>query len=52
MPLTRPPLVKKRLLKLVPATDNPKNMEFGFRYATYNKANSTLALYYRTKVTS
>jgi hypothetical protein len=51
MPLTRPPLVKKRLLKLVPATDNPKSMEFGPRHAIHNRANSTLALYYRTKVT-
>jgi hypothetical protein len=52
MPLTRPPLVKRRPLKSVLAIDNPKSMEFGPRYATYNRANSTLALYYRTKITS
>ena len=52
MPLIRPPSVKKRLLKLVPAIDNPKSIEFGPRYTTYNKANNTSALYYRTKVTS
>jgi hypothetical protein len=52
MPLTRPPLVKRRPPKLVPAIDNPESIKFGPRYATYNKANSTLALYYRTKVTS
>jgi hypothetical protein len=51
MPLTRPPLVKRRLLKLVSATDNPKSIEFSPRHATYNRANSTSALYYRTKVT-
>jgi hypothetical protein len=50
MPLIRPPLVKKKLLKLVLATDNPKSIEFGLRYVTYNKTNNTLALYYRTKV--
>jgi hypothetical protein len=52
MPLIRPPLVKRRPLKLIPVTDNPKSIEFGPRHATYNKTNSTLALYYRTKVTS
>jgi hypothetical protein len=52
MPLIRPPLVKKRPLKSVPAIDNPKSTEFGPRHTTYNKANSTLALYYRTKVIS
>jgi hypothetical protein len=52
MPLIRPPLVKKRLLKSVLVTDDPKSMEFGLRHVTYNKADSTLALYYRTKVTS
>ena len=52
MSLIRPPLVKRRPLKLVPIIDNPKSTEFGPRYATYNRANSTLALYYRTKVTS
>ena len=51
MPLIRPPLVKRRLLKLVSVTDNPKSMEFGPRYTTYDKANSILALYYRTRVT-
>ena len=51
MPLIRPFLIKKRLLKLVLATNNFKSMEFGFRYTTYNKVNSTLALYYRIKVT-
>jgi hypothetical protein len=51
MPLTRPLLVKKRPLKLVLAIDNPKSIKFGPRYATYNRANSTLALYYKTKVT-
>jgi hypothetical protein len=44
MPLTRPPLVKRRPLKSVLVTDNPKNTKFGPKYATYNKANSTLAL--------
>jgi hypothetical protein len=52
MPLTRPPLVKRRPLKLVSAINNPESMEFGPRYITYNKADSTSALYYRTKVTS
>ena len=51
MPLIRFPLVKKRLLKSVLATDNFKSMEFSPRYTTYNKANSILALYYRTKIT-
>ena len=50
MPLIRPPLIKKRSLKLVLAIDNPKSIEFGPRHATYDKANSTLALHYRTKV--
>ena len=52
MPLIRPPLVKKRPLKLVLIIDNFKSMEFGLRYTTYNKANSTLTLYYKTKVTA
>ena len=52
MPLIRSPLVKKRLLKSVSATDDPKSMEFGPRYTTYNKADSISALYYRTRVTS
>ena len=47
----RPPLVKRRFLKLVSATDNSKNTEFGLRYAIYNKTNSISALYYRTRVT-
>ena len=51
MPLIRSPLVKRRPLKLVLATDNSKSMEFGPKYITYNKANSISALYYRTKVT-
>ena len=51
MLLIRPFLVKKRLLKLVSATDNSKSTEFGPRYTTHNKANSILALYYRTKIT-
>jgi hypothetical protein len=52
MLLTKPPLVKRKPLKLVLAIDNPKSIEFGPRYITYNRADSTLALYYRTKVTS
>jgi hypothetical protein len=52
MPLIRPSLVKRRPLKLVSVIDNPKSIEFGPKHATYNRANSTLALYYRTKVTS
>jgi hypothetical protein len=52
MPLIRPFLIKRRPLKLVLAIDNSKSIKFGFRYAIYNKANSTSALYYRTKVTS
>jgi hypothetical protein len=52
MLLIRPPLVKKRLLKSVLVTDNSKSIEFGPKYTTYNRADSTLALYYRTKVTS
>ena len=51
MPLARSPLVKRRPLKLVLATDDPKSMEFGLRHTTYNKADSILALYYRTRVT-
>jgi hypothetical protein len=51
MLLIRPPLVKRRPLKLVPVIDNSENMKFGLRHATYNKANGTLILYYRTKVT-
>ena len=45
-------LVKKRFLKLVLIINNPKSMEFGFRYTIYNKANSILALYYKTKIIS
>jgi hypothetical protein len=52
MLLIRPLLVKRRLLKLILVTDNPKSIEFGSKYAIYNKADNTLALYYRTKVTS
>ena len=51
MPLIRSLLVKRKPLKLVSATDNPKSMEFGPRYTTYNKADSISALYYRTRVT-
>ena len=51
MLLIRPSLVKKRLLKLVLIINNFKSIEFSPRYITYNKANSTSALYYRTKVT-
>ena len=51
MPLIRSPLVKKRLLKLVLAIDNFKSTKFGPRHTTYNKANSILALYYKTRVT-
>ena len=51
MPLIRSPLVKKRPLKLVSVINNSKNIEFSPRYTTYNRANSILALYYRTKVT-
>ena len=51
MPFIRPPLIKKRFLKLVLVTDNFKSTESSPRHAIYNKANSTLALYYRTKVT-
>ena len=36
MPLIRLPLVKKRLLKLVLAIDNPKSTEFSPRYTIYN----------------
>ena len=43
-------LVKKKPLKLVLIIDNLKSTEFSPRYATYNKANSTLTLYYRTRV--
>jgi hypothetical protein len=52
MLLTRPLLVKRKPLKLILAIDNPKSIEFGPRYITDNKADSILALYYRTKVTS
>ena len=52
MPLIRPPLVKKRPLKLVLIIDNFKSIEFSPKYATYNRANSILALYYKTRVTS
>jgi hypothetical protein len=51
MPLTKPLLVKRILLKLVLVIDNPKSTEFGLKYIIYNKANSILALYYRTKIT-
>ena len=42
----RSPLVKKRLLKLVLVINNPKSIKFGPKYATYNKADGILALYY------
>ena len=51
MPLIRPFLVKRKLLKSVSAIDDFKSTEFGPRYTTYNKANSILALYYRIKIT-
>ena len=51
MPLIRPFLVKRKPLKLVLVTDNFKSTEFSPRHTTYNKADSILALYYRTKVT-
>ena len=51
MPLIRSPLVKKRLLKLVLVTDNPKSIEFSLRYITHNRADSISALYYKTRVT-
>ena len=51
MPLTKSLLVKKRPLKSVPTINNSKNIEFSPRHATYNKINSTLALYYKTRVT-
>ena len=51
MPLIRPFLVKRRLLKLISVIDDPKSTEFSPRYITYNKANSISALYYRTRVT-
>ena len=44
--LIKPPLVKKRLLKLVSVINNPKSIKFGPKYATYNKADGILALYY------
>ena len=47
----RSPSVKRRLLKSVSVIDNPKSIKFGPRDATYNKANSISALYYRTRVT-
>jgi ABC-type uncharacterized transport system substrate-binding protein len=52
MLLIRPPLVKRRPLKSVSVTDNSKSIEFGPRHATYNRANSTLALYYRIELKS
>ena len=51
MPLIKPPLVKRLFLKLVLTIDNSKSTEFGSRHTTYNRADSTLALYYRTRVT-
>jgi hypothetical protein len=51
MPLIRPPLIKRRPLKSVLTIDDPKSIEFSSRHATYNRVNSTLVLYYRTKVT-
>ena len=51
MLLIRSLLVKRRPLKLVSATDDFKSTEFGLRHTTYNKANSILTLYYRTRVT-
>ena len=41
MLLIRPPLVKKRLLKLVLVIDNSKSIEFGFKHTTYNKVNNS-----------
>ena len=52
MPLIKPPLVKRKPLKLVLIIDNPKSIESSLRRAIYNKADCALALYYRTKVTS
>ena len=51
MLLIRSPLVKKRPLKLVLATDDSKSMEFSPRYTTYDRVNSISALYYRIRVT-
>ena len=51
MLLIRFPLIKRRPLKSVSVIDNSENTEFSFRYTTYNKADSILALYYKTKVT-
>ena len=51
MLLAKPPLVKRRPLKLVLAIDDLKSTESGLRHATYNKANSTSAFYYRIRVT-
>ena len=51
MLLVRPLLVKRRPLKLVSAINDPKSIEFGPRYTTYNRVDSILALYYRTRVT-
>ena len=51
MPLIRSLLVKRRPLKLVLAIDDLKSMEFSLRNAFYDRADSILALYYRTKVT-
>ena len=51
MPLIRPFLVKRKPLKLVLVTDNFKSTEFSLRHTIYNRADSTLALYYRIKVT-
>ena len=51
MLLARPPSVKKKSLKLVLTIDNPKSIEFGLKYTTYNRADSTSVLYYRTRVT-
>ena len=48
----RPPLIKKRLLKLVSIINNFKSIELSPRYIIYNKADNPLALYYRIKITS
>ena len=52
MPLVKPPLIKRQPLKLVLIINNFKSTEFSPRYIIYNKTNSILVLYYRTKITS
>jgi hypothetical protein len=44
MPLTKPLLVKRILLKLVLVIDNPKSTEFGLKYITivYNTSINLL----------